>query len=385
MRTHSRSYKRQCAKDRAVGKCEAGDGVTGLWGFVTVVSCQRFWLVLVILFLAFFAFCAKKMLPPSPDRFPPRLELIRTRNRVRLELVFNEEVDPARLLADSFVVTGSSGQPLAVRGAAGGRRSNSVELWTAVQEPVLYQVRGTVIDAAGNAGRFTARFRGSNRPDTVAPRVTGIAPEPGSAGLRHPAVRVQFSEPVDTTTTPVCFFVPANLDSAYRPSWATDWQTFVLQDTGFKEPGVRAVERAEADSVQPGSVGIVYFMLMPGMPDLEGNQTRSPAFTYFTPDSVLSAVSVRGQARWKHGAVGTGVVFFNSVESPGLAPILPDGSFATMVRAGAYTVRAVADTNADQLADLASRPVVFDTREESLQLDFEPEMLPRPVKEYREE
>jgi hypothetical protein len=44
---------------------------------------------------------------------------------------------------------------------------------------------------------------------------------------------------------------------------------------------------------------------------------------------------------------------------------------------------AVADTNGDGLAELASRALKFDTDAESLDLTLEPESLPKPFNAYR--
>ena len=341
-----------------------------------------------------FAVCAKKMLPPSPDRFAPRLEEVRTRNRVRLELMFDEGIKAEDLAVDSFEITGPDGSPLTIRGAAGGRRGGSVELWTTPQAPVVYEVRGAVVDDAGNPGRFRARFRGSDQVDTVPPRVKRITPIPGSAGQKMPSVRLEFSEPVDTAEGISWLFVPARWDTAFEPNWASDWQGFSLSVPVRKgdkiqrplpstseegsPPGVNTEEGA-SDSAK----GIAYFLVLPGVKDLEGNESRSSAFTYFTPDSALEGTLVHGKAAWQEGSFGTGVVFFNSDQTPGMAPILADSSFAARLAPGEYSVMAVADTNGDRLADFASSPFQFNTQQESLELLLLPESLPRAIPEYR--
>lgn len=331
--------------------------------------------------------CAKKMLPPSPDRFAPNLKEIVTRNRVRLELVFDEDLDPAKLSVDSFGVTSQSGQSLVVRGVAVGRRAGTVDLWTEPQEPVLYRILGRVEDRTGNVRRFSGRFRGSDRPDTIAPRITGITPDPGSAGRRRPVVRVEFSEPVDTTAEPSFFFVPGKWDSVFGLSWKADWQSFALiPGEGNQLAGVRNNTLAPEDTaarLRGLPPGIIYFLLPPGVQDLEGNRSREPAFTYFTADSVLNAVTVRGRVvsdrPWK-----TGLVFFHSPVNSGLAVVLADGSFSTRLAAGDYKVRSVADTDGDDKAELSTQVIDFRTEQESLVLRLEPETTPKPLRQYRE-
>ncbi|MCX6841176.1 MAG: Ig-like domain-containing protein [candidate division WOR-3 bacterium] len=365
---------------------------------------QRYILVVSILAVVLLA-CAKKMLPPSPDRFPPHLQEVDTRTRSQVALVFDEEIDGARLSPDSFRLTGPAGETLALRGASLGRSSDEVQLWTPTQEPKLYDVRGIVWDRAGNPARFRARFRGSSKPDTIPPRVTQVVPSPGSARQkRGVAVRVTFSEAIDTTslgtagetlgTVPVrgqfpYMFVPAEYDTQFKRSWASDWQTLNF---------------TRLESLPTGAV--IYFLLQRRVMDLERNLVQGPAFTYFASDSVFDGVPVKGKAKWHDAPLSTGTVLFQAVglgDSPrsgtvplesvpaetvavhttGLAPVLTDGSFSTRVKKGEYEVVAVADTNGDGLVDLVSPALKFNTDAESLSLFFEPESLPRPINAYR--
>ena len=64
--------------------------------------------------LALLVACAKKLPPPSPDRFPPRLERILTRTRTQLEIEVDEPVDPAETAPESLVLTGPGGDRLAL-------------------------------------------------------------------------------------------------------------------------------------------------------------------------------------------------------------------------------------------------------------------------------
>ncbi len=332
--------------------------------------------------LALLSTCAKKMLPPSPDKFAPHLQEIVTRTRSQVALVFDEDIDGTRLSPDSFAVTGPAGDTLALRGVSQGKGNDEVQLWTPTQEPKLYDVRGIVWDRAGNPARFRGRFRGSSKQDTIAPRVTQVAPSPGSARQkRGVAIRVTFSEAVDTSGVLDYMFVPTEYDTQFKRSWSSDWQTLSF---------------TRLESLPTGAV--IYFLMQRRAVDLEGNQVKGPAFTYFTSDSVFDGVPVKGKAKWLNGPLGTGTVLFqalgtrsesagpDSVMSPrtrALAPVLTDGSFSTKVRKGEYEVVAVADTNGDGLADLVSPALRFNTDAESLSLSLEPESLPRPINAYR--
>ncbi len=366
---------------------------------------QKYGVALVVLVLVVMFGCAKKMIPPSPDRWAPRLQEVVTRTRSQVTLVFDEGIDGAKLRPDSFLLTGPAGETIALRGTSLGRSGEDVQLWTPIQEPRLYEVRGVVWDRAGNPTRFRARFRGSSTQDTIAPRVTSVEPAPGAVRQKRGVkVRVNFSEAIDTSGVVSSMFVPAGYDTLFKRGWSTDWQTLSF---------------TSLDSLPSGAM--VYFLLEPGAIDLEGNRATGPAFTYFTSDTIFDAVDVKGKALWpgsvpeipnaelRSSNLGlrtsgvTGAVFFTEsaavrvitdslkpprteslpVRTTGLAPLLSDGSFATRVRKGEYEVVAVADTNGDGLADLASLRVKFNTDAESLNLNLAIESLPQPLNAYR--
>jgi hypothetical protein len=316
--------------------------------------------------------CAKKMMPPSPDRFAPHLEEVVTRNRSQVELVFDEPIDGRRVVVDSFYVSDANGLGVRLRGASQGRQANSVLLWTPVQSVQLYQVQGVVWDAAGNVAWFRARYRGSDKQDTIAPTITRITPVPGASGLNRAAtVAVRFSEPVDTAVVPDYVFVPEEYDTLFRRQWEPDWQSLLL---------------SLGDTIASGAV--VYVQVLPGVQDLEGNRSRSAAFTYFTPDSVFSGDLVKGRARWQGGPLGTGSVFFypDTIEparATGLAALLSDGSYTTRLVSGRYRSQAVADTDFDGIVDLSASLTGFATPQESLDFELGPATAPGPIRDSR--
>lgn len=367
--------------------------------------------------------CAKKMLPPNPDRFPPSLEDVETRTRSQVALVFDEPISGAGLSPDSFVLTGPSGETLVLRGASLGRKSDEVQLWTSTQQPILYQLRGVVRDEAGNPTHFRARFMGSTKRDTIPPRVSRVEPGPGTTRQKRAVtVRVTFSEAIDTASLGVAgpapessakagetsgtkrettgtaaetvavrgpspyLFVPAAYDTQFKRSWSSDWQSLSF---------------SHRESMPAGA--IVYFLLMPKVTDLEGNRIKGSVFTYFTSDTALDVVPVKGKVTWPDSLSGIGAVLFTEpaavhtftdslnvthteslpVRTTGLAPLLTDGSFSTKLRKGEYEVVAVADTNADGLADFSSPVAKFNTDAESLSLTLRPESLPKPLNAYR--
>lgn len=332
---------------------------------------------LFVLALAVLAGCAKKMLPPSPDRFAPRLVEINTRNRSRLELVFNEDIDARRVESESLRIIGPDGAELAVRGAVAGRRGAWLEVWTMPQAEQVYEAAGLVYDRAGNPGRFRARFRGSTRADTTAPRVERVGPGPGTENHFRGFVTVKFSEPVDTTARPEYRFAPARLGSSYRPSWESDWQELSLMP-GFGPDSGDSASRFDLPEGRP-----VYFLLLPTLADLEGNRLVEPAATWFTTDTLTEWVPVKGLAEHPDTLRRGGVVLFDSDSTPGLGVLLRDGSFSTRLAPGEYRVTALGDTDGDGLYDLRAGPREFNTAAGSLFFRLEPESLPRALDDYR--
>lgn len=368
---------------------------------------------LLVLAALLFGGCAKKMLPPSPDRFSPRLREVVAKSRVKVELEFNEDIDVGATAADSFLLSridpsrvgrpdsgGPGGEVLPIRGLSAGRRGERIELWTMPQQGVGYEIQGKVADRAGNECRFRARFQGSQRPDTIPPRVLSVSPGPGATGQRQLRVRLALSEPVDTSKAPLYLFLPKHLDTLVELSWGGDWSGFSLV------PGVRRQEagaRSETSAVTPfagpeSGRQCAYFVLLPSLEDLDGTRMREPAYTYFSPDSAPDWVLVRGRACPEDSATtlaGVGVVFFcpagtTDVEPRGgMAMLLRDGSFTTRVFPGTYEVVAAVDTGLDGLADLVGRRVRWEVGPdtapsvESLVVRLEPEPVPKGFDGYR--
>jgi hypothetical protein len=305
------------------------------------------------------------MLPPSPDRFAPRLTLVESRARTQVELRFDEDVDASRVRAESLTITGDNGETLAVMGVAAGRTQDRVLVRAGFTAGSQYLIRGRVPDRAGNFASVRARFVASARRDTFEPRVTRVDPTPGAANQRlSPLVRVRFNEAMDTAQCRVVA-LPGSFDTLLRVEWENDWQ---------------ALRVTLGDSLRRGQVA---YVLAAGLADLEGNRARSPAFTYFTADSVFRGRNVHGRAVWRSGIAGCGIVFFNHESSPGMAPIGPGGAFGTSLMPGTYRVQAVVDTNYDWVADLSGQSSGFSTAQESLEIRLEPVSAPDSIGAYR--
>ncbi len=311
--------------------------------------------------------CAKKMPPPNPDRFPPRVEGITTRTRTQFEIAFDEPVEPAATPLESLTLQAADGGTLVVRGVSRGRGDSRLLVWTEALEPGIYEVRGRAADRAGNSVRFRSRFRAGTRADTVPPRVAAIDPRPGTDRVRYsPRVTVRLSEPADTTAGVSWFFAPAWLDTLFRRAWERDWQSFAL---GYR------------DSLPPGLVA--YFVVPAGWRDLEGNRARFTAATFFACDSAPALELVAGVVTGGDSLVRGGIVFVESARTVAATAVEPSGRFALRLAPGSYWAQAVADTSGNGLVDLASDRVSFTSPQESLRLDLRPVQQGLPPDAYR--
>lgn len=314
------------------------------------------------------ASCAKKMLPPSPDRFAPHLIGVESRTRGLVELQFDEEVDARRVMPDSVLIRDAKGGLVVPKRVATSRSRDRLTIWAPLVPGSLYALSLAVPDRFGNWARVKTRFVAATRSDSVAPRVVRVTPSPGTGGFRFGAqIRVSFSEAIDTTGTRTRLLVmPKERESLFDLSWEADWQTLRISNQ---------------DSLVGRSP--IYVLLLPGLADLAGNRTRSAAFTYLSPDSVFTGPIVKGRAVWRSAGLGTGVVLFEHDSSPGLTPILADGSFRTQLLPGWYDAVAVVDTNLDGLADLSGASDRFSTDQESLSIALESVPSPKPLGSYR--
>ena len=316
----------------------------------------------LLLILGFFA-CALKMLPPSPDRFAPRLQEVEVINRTKINLKFNEDILTETISPDSIIIISTSNETLAVKEISLGRKGNFITLITQKQQSIRYSLAARVSDLAENRTKIAARFFGSTLEDTVPPRISGISPKLGATKQRE-AVRLelQFSEEIDTILPIYWLILPKNIKNRFQTRWHPDHKrlTFYLEDS-------------------LGLDTIVYFTLLCSVFDFEENRLISPGFTFFTSDSLLNTVLVTGVVSDKDKAVTDGIVIFAKTQDDKdpMALAITDsiGSFAIQIRKGIYDVLVLADTNFDNRVDLSGKSQDFDTDLKELRLEVYPDSL----------
>ena len=309
-------------------------------------------------------------MPPSPDRFSPRLEDIEVINRTKINLTFNEAIAPQSITKDSFLITSSNNETLLIIDVTMGGKDKTITLITEKQQPIRYSLSTEVSDVAENRAKVRTNFVGSRIKDTMPPRISSITPKTGAVKQKkNVRIAIGFSEEVDTVIPISWVVLPKELKDRFKALWYPDHRqlTFSL-----------------ADSL--GNDTVVYFMLQRSVFDFEGNRLLAPGFTFFTSDTLLNTKLVTGKIIGKNKPVTNGLVIFtttgDSIKSMALTPVDSIGSFAIQIRAGIYEVNAVADTNFDDRIDLSGKILGFNTTQETLSVEIYPDSLAKNLDWY---
>lgn len=316
--------------------------------------------------------CAKKELPPSPDRFAPRLKEVNTVNRTRVELIFDEAILFSDLNSDNFLITSQSAsgeETLTIRSVGIGRKENIVTLITQIQDELkLYRLSGRVKDTEGNLRVFSTKFLGSSKPDTIGPRIVALTPKPGSVKMKRILGSIRFSEEIDTDTLKASnntIILPKSLKERFL----------------FKLPNNRLIEFNLKDSMGLDTIG--YLIFLPNLTDFDGNRLQNSGWTFWTADSVLKTDLVQGKINYEDKPIANSLILFSDTVNT-LAGVLSDkdGNFAIRIKRRVYNVLALADTNFDYNVDLKGFLKDFNTEKESLDLILEKEAKPENYKNY---
>lgn len=285
------------------------------------------------------------MLPPSPDRFPPRLQEIRSINQIRLDLVFNEDINFSALNPQSFLITSPDNEAIRIRTVSRGVSANIVTLYTQPLPASQYLISGTVTDRYDNIARINRNFRASVIIDTLLPSITRVLPKIGTTRKnRNISFEFSFSEPIDTTR-PVSFVVYPLDKNRINWQYSGDWQSLTFGYSTRGKPG-----EIFTDSLEPNTN--VYFMLLPNLTDLSGNRLQQSGYTFFTTESILSPIITSGTIFYQDRSYADAVIIFSSPQAKVIAVSDPQGDFAVRLDSLVYSVTAIKDTNFDNLADL---------------------------------
>jgi hypothetical protein len=286
------------------------------------------------------------MLPPSPDRFPPRLQEIIPVNQIRLDLIFDEEIDYGAISEQSFLLTTPNNETLLIRTVSRGASLNIMTLYTQPLQPVQYLISGTVADRFNNIAQFRRNFQASSVIDTISPRITRFLPQIGMTRKnRNISFEFSFSEPMDTAR-PVGFIVYPLDKQKMNWQYSDDWQSLTFGYSTRGKPGETFI-----DSLAPNTN--VYFILQPSLTDLSGNRLQNSAYTFFTTESVLPPVIVSGNLYYQNQPYPDGIVIFTNPNSKAITVSDQQGIFAIRLDSALYQITAVKDTNFDNFVDLS--------------------------------
>ncbi|MCH7760677.1 Ig-like domain-containing protein [candidate division TA06 bacterium] len=240
---------------------------------------QRVFL-LVILGVFLLVHCGRKELPPSPDRWKPKVREVVAVDRNHLEILFSEEMEKGSAEAiENYQVTLLEGESLSVISALMKKDGKSVQLTTEPQGDKEYLIEITgVLDVAGNeVKRGRKRFRGSTTRDGISPTLLTLTPTSGMTKVSpDTSLVLTFSESMDTSAVGEAIIIlpPRAL--------VLDWS-----------PSLSEVQIRDEEGFQEGFVYRVY--VTGGCRDIAGNPLRNSRSTHFTVDVSLPKGSVTGR------------------------------------------------------------------------------------------
>lgn len=213
--------------------------------------------------------CAHKAPPIAKDRLNPKLLRAEALNTRQIQLTFSEELDTANLFTDSMRLISESDTP-AIAQVYPSLSSSEIILITKPMRDIDYEISGTVFDKAENKGSFSKAFKGSTRPDTIAPWIVGNA-----QGRNTNEFFLSFTEALDTFSLSFSVIPKKNL----LPVWV---------NTRY----VRFVPETAVDSL---GFDTTYYLYLKHVRDISGNHSL-PFITSVTPDTVYRPIILQGNA-----------------------------------------------------------------------------------------
>ena len=289
--------------------------------------------------------CGKRGLPPSPDRWAPKLSGANAIDRNHLDLIFSERMDKAAAgQTGRYTVVDPTGDTLPVYSAQLLPDGQTVRLTTETQASLSYSVYVSMVtDVAGNELRpgSVKSFNGSTEEDKTRPRVRSIHPPDGSISVPLDSiVRITFSETMDTSSASLAdgalLVFPPPADSSL--SWNDDLSSLSLP--------VLALTSHKA-----------FVHVTRGCRDYGGNRLIRHERSIFTTLDSLPGGIIRGRVRADERLTPllTPIGVFDSLWAPLLLDYAGDttGSFAfTHLEDGEYRLAAATDQDGDGILDL---------------------------------
>uniref|UniRef100_A0A7C3UPL3 SbsA Ig-like domain-containing protein n=1 Tax=candidate division WOR-3 bacterium TaxID=2052148 RepID=A0A7C3UPL3_UNCW3 len=295
-------------------------------------------------FLFLFLSCAKKALPPSPDRFPPRLLEINSPNRTEVVLTFDEEIKEGRFLIFSPKET------VGIRAIK--IKNKKLTIYTKPLHKETYRLVGEVSDLLNNFRHLNVRFLGSTEKETIKPEIKGISL------IKDDLLEITFSEPMETTNFQF-FSFPIG-----RESISLFWSE------GMEKAGLKFKSH----------LPYISFLFPPTLTDLEGNRLKKGMVFQRFFDTLRTTKKQEGKVFLGEKGV-EGVIIFVSNDYSLFALTDKEGNFQFNLPVGSYKVFAFYDQDFDNLIDFSSFSDL-EVPSEPVFLRLEPEKEPKPLSDY---
>lgn len=289
--------------------------------------------------------CAKKALPPSPDRFGPRLLEITSPHRTQVILTFDEGIKEGKFLIFS------AGETIGIRSIKIGEKK--VNIYTQPLKKESYFLTGEVSDLFDNLRELKVRFSGSAERETVKPEIKDIS-------LVKDGLMVSFSEPMETTNFQ--FFVAPNKKEDFSIFWSEEKDKVILRWSEiFNLP-------------------YISFLILPSLTDLGGNRLREGKFYQKIFDTLIVTQRQEGKVLWQNKGVEGAIIFLaDSFRFFALSD--KNGNFRLDLPLGVYKLVGIYDEEKDGLVDFFIT-TDLEVPTESVFLRIRPEEKKKPIAEY---
>ncbi len=181
------------------------------------------------LFFIAFVLCAKKLPPPSPDRFAPRLIRIQALYDNSLVLYFNEPLDTSSLDIQNFVIYNAQIKLISFF----DETQTSIRIITSPLQKGRYKIKGVVKDKSKNQAFFEKVFKSTKKKDTIPPEIRKVIPQTMRVSFPY-NITIDISEPIDTSASSL--FLLSTIP-VYEKKWRKGFTQFklVVKDTLYKE------------------------------------------------------------------------------------------------------------------------------------------------------
>ena len=161
--------------------------------------------------------CARKMPPPSPDRFPPGIVDKGSLYRDVYYIKFNEPLDTSSINRNNFIIEDGRGKKLPHL-ISFFRNSSSILIYSRDDGDKVI-IEGQVSDLHKNVKRFRVSIKNTHLRDTIPPWI--LAAPQGWVRRGKEGIFITFSEPVDTTLFVLNYRSIPLLKCTYK--WSKGW------------------------------------------------------------------------------------------------------------------------------------------------------------------